>query len=97
MSAEDVRKQAEKNAADAARQRTEIKRRDMMRATAKTLREKTKEAERANAETRKAIGEFKEVTQADLLELEAKHAATVAEGKELAAKLSALRKLTGVV
>ena len=93
----DVKKQADVNARAAAEHERERQRKNAIRAAAKSLREKTKDAATANAATRRTIAEYKEVCGADLLELEAEYAATVAEGKELSSKLAALRKLTSVV
>lgn len=95
--AEHVKEQERRNEEAARKQQAEMKRKQTIRTTAKKLRDQSKEAAKANAATRKQIAEYKDVCGADLLELEAEHAATVAEGKELAEKLAALRRLTGVV
>ena len=96
MSKEDVQKQAEANAAAAARDRARIERAQRIREAAAQLRQQGKELHKQNKAIRDKMKEYKEACGSDLLQLRAENESLAAEGVELRQSLALLKQTAGV-
>jgi hypothetical protein len=93
---DDVKRQDAANAEAQRQFEAERARKNAIQNAAKELRLKGQELARANKIIRDEVAGFKEVCNADLLELQATNAALTLEGAELKKKLATLKMLAGV-
>jgi SMC interacting uncharacterized protein involved in chromosome segregation len=93
---DDVKRQAEANAEAQRQFEAERARKNTIQSAAKELRQKAVELDRANKKIRDEISGFKEICNADLLELQAVNTALTTEGTVLRGKLALLKALAGI-
>lgn len=93
---DDVKRQAAANAEAKRQFEAKRQRNNAIQNAAKELRQKAAELNRANKAIRDEIAGFKEICNADLIELQATNTALTLEGTELKNKLATLKMLAGV-
>lgn len=95
--ADSVKRQEEKNRSDAAAQRSDRDRKNKIQGAAERLREELHGARRENSRLTKAVKEFTETANADLLAMQAQVTDERRIHSELESKLAQLRRLTGTL
>lgn len=96
MTNPDVDRQAAANAEAQKQFEAERQRKNTIQAAAKALRLKAADLDKANSAIRKEMASFKEICNADILELVTNNEALTLEGTELRNKLALLKKTAGV-
>ena len=92
----DVERQAAANAEAQRKFEAERQRKNAIQNAAKELRQKGADLHKTNTAIRKSVAAFKEIANADLLELRATNEAMAIEQAELREKLALLKTTAGI-